>query len=305
MSAAPEDPCEALVARHLTGGGRWLAAGLRPPFAAEPWFRTAHGGRAAAPFLPPGPFDGIALRWPRGAAAGLAAARSCAARLAPGGVLAAVCPVSEGGKSLARRLGEGFGGLEERYGHHARLVLARDPLPGFAGEAAPEEVAIEGLGVFRSWPGLFAHGRLDEGTALLLRHLPPLRGARVLDFGCGAGVLSAAALRAGAARVDAVDVDALAVHAARINVPGAAVALADGIPAGLGPWDVVLSNPPLHTGNAADPQLVAHLSRARLAPGGRIVLVTQRTVPVARFFPGRAAERRHEEGGFAIWSIGA
>jgi 16S rRNA (guanine1207-N2)-methyltransferase len=293
-----EDSCAALAARHLDGAGRWLAAGNRAPFPAEVWHRTAAGGRAATAFPPPGPFDGILLRWPKSAPAGVAFARSCAARLAPGGLLAVVCPVDEGGKSVAGRLRDHFATLDERYGNHARLVLARGPTEGFAADPEPEPVDVPGVGTFASWPGLFAHGRLDEGTALFLRHLPPLEGARVLDFGCGAGVISAAALRAGAREVVAADVDALAIHAVRHNVPAARARLVDGVPPGA--WDVVLSNPPLHTGHRVDDAMLRSLAAA---PAGRVALVTLRTVPVAKLFAGRTAERVAEDGPYGVWWI--
>ncbi len=42
----------------------------------------------------------------------------------------------------------------------------------------------------KSLPGVFSHGQLDQGTRLLLETIPsqPLSG-KVLDFGCGAGVI--------------------------------------------------------------------------------------------------------------------
>ena len=43
-----------------------------------------------------------------------------------------------------------------------------------------------------SYPGVFAHGRLDDGTALLLDSLEDMAiTGKVLDFGCGAGVIGA------------------------------------------------------------------------------------------------------------------
>ena len=58
-------------------------------------------------------------------------------------------------------------------------------------------------------PGVFAAGRLDEGTSMLLPHLKYLKDRRrVLDWGCGCGVIAACAARAGAEEVMAADVDA-------------------------------------------------------------------------------------------------
>jgi 16S rRNA (guanine1207-N2)-methyltransferase len=49
----------------------------------------------------------------------------------------------------------------------------------------------------RSLPGVFAHGRLDRGTALLLEVLGRLHPqGRILDFACGCGIVGSALLAA-------------------------------------------------------------------------------------------------------------
>jgi 16S rRNA (guanine1207-N2)-methyltransferase len=304
MARASEDGCVALAKKHLDGDGTWLIAGMAPPFPGTVWNRTCHGGRPASAFPPPGPFDGVLLRWPKGTAAGLATAAAAAARLAPDGTVAVVCPVDEGGKSLAGRLAPHFGEVDERYGHHARLVILRDPVPGFRSvpESPSSSFEVPGLGTFASWPGLFAHGHLDPGTALLLEHLPALSGRSVLDFGCGIGVLSAAALAGGASRVDAVDVDALAVHATRHNVPQAHVHLADGVPPG-GPWDLILANPPLHTGHGTDDSMLTELARSKATARSQVALVTLETVPVGRWF-GSRLQRVASRSPYVVWHTG-
>jgi ribosomal protein L11 methyltransferase len=69
-------------------------------------------------------------------------------------------------------------------------------------------------------PGL-AFGTGDHPTTRLclrwLRALPALRGAAVMDYGTGSGVLAVAALVLGAARAVGTDVEALAVKAAAQN----------------------------------------------------------------------------------------
>ena len=162
-----------------------------------------------------------------------------------------------------------------------------------------------------SWPGLFAHGRLDTGTAFLLEQLPDPGGARALDFGCGVGVIGEVLRRRGAQTVDLSDRDALAVHAARRNVVGARVHCADGLPdaaASEARWDLVVSNPPIHAGPDPDWSVLEALARSlpgRLQPGGQGILVTQVTVPIARLFGEtfRSVERQRSGSGFAVWRV--
>jgi 16S rRNA (guanine1207-N2)-methyltransferase len=134
----------------------------------------------------------------------------------------------------------------------------------------------------RSLPGVFAYDRLDEGTRLLLETIAPPVGARVLDIGCGYGVVGLLAAKLGAAQVDLVDVNLLAVAAAAENialnrVDGARAFASDGVPSGRAGWyDLVLTNPPYHIGKAVDYEIAhAFIARTRraLKPGGQFVLV--------------------------------
>ena len=45
--------------------------------------------------------------------------------------------------------------------------------------------------ILHSLPGVFNHGKLDTGTALLLDNLPQISHGTVLDFACGCGVVGA------------------------------------------------------------------------------------------------------------------
>jgi len=134
-------------------------------------------------------------------------------------------------------------------------------------------------------PGMAFGTGLHPSTQLCLAALEELSpaGRRVLDAGCGSGILSIAACRLGAARVDAFDIDPLAVRATRENA--ALNGLAGGIrveqsagpdggafwrKAAGGPhtWDVVLVNILPHVILS----LFAAGLPAHLAPGGRMVL---------------------------------
>lgn len=132
-----------------------------------------------------------------------------------------------------------------------------------------------------SLPGVFSHGRLDLGTALLLEHLDGLPQGQWLDFGCGAGVLGAALKqRYPKAEVSLLDVDAFALESSRrtlqLNGLQAQVLAGAGIadaPAGLA---AIISNPPFHKGvqthYRATEQLIEQAAR-HLRPGGELRLV--------------------------------
>jgi ribosomal protein L11 methyltransferase len=79
--------------------------------------------------------------------------------------------------------------------------------------------AAEGQVLIDLDPGLAFGTGTHPTTALCLAwldHHPP-RGQRVLDFGCGSGILAIAALKLGAASVWGVDIDQQALWASRDN----------------------------------------------------------------------------------------
>ncbi len=132
-------------------------------------------------------------------------------------------------------------------------------------------------------------------------------GERVLDAGCGSGVLAIAALRLGAAQATGVDVDPAALDASRLNaerngvldqlsVSGDSV---DHVAAARGPFDLVVANMLL-------PQLVevAGPLRAALAPGGTLVLsgvlAEQRPSLLAAYKPLEPAAEQADEGWLAV-----
>jgi ribosomal protein L11 methyltransferase len=69
--------------------------------------------------------------------------------------------------------------------------------------------------------------------------------ARVLDVGCGSGILAVAAGLLGAGSLKAVDTDPIAVEATRENAARNGVVVdvtAGSLPVAGGPWDLVLAN---------------------------------------------------------------
>ena len=156
-----------------------------------------------------------------------------------------------------------------------------------ASQAQFEPIAIEGrLVITPTWhlddavPAGMVRLILDPGLAFgtgshpttrmclgwLARELRP--GQRVIDYGCGSGILAIAAALLGAAEVDATDIDPQALTSSRDN------ALANGVTirtretsVPLAPADVVLAN------ILANPlKVLAPALNCLLRPGGRLVL---------------------------------
>jgi 16S rRNA G1207 methylase RsmC len=129
-----------------------------------------------------------------------------------------------------------------------------------------------------SGSGVFAQGRLDIGTAVLFRETEPPAAGRILDLGCGYGVIGLAiATAVPGAQVTGLDVNERAVLLANENAAALGVAdryaatTPDGVPAGA-TFDELWSNPPIRIGKAALHELLLTWL-PRLVPGGRAVMV--------------------------------
>jgi 16S rRNA G1207 methylase RsmC len=151
--------------------------------------------------------------------------------------------------------------------------------PSVAFRRSPVEATVWGHELtLTSGSGVFAQGRLDVGTAVLFRETDPPAPGRILDLGCGYGMIGLAIARAvPGAEVTGVDVNERALLLARENAAGLGVAdrFTAVLPDDVAPdatYDEIWSNPPIRIGKDA---LHALLLRwlPRLAPGGRAVLV--------------------------------
>ena len=95
-------------------------------------------------------------------------------------------------------------------------------------------------------PGLAFGTGSHPTTRLVLAYLEKnLRGGeRVLDYGCGSGILAIAAAKLGAAQVDAVDIDPQALDTTQANALANGVVLRAALPDALAPalYDLVVSN---------------------------------------------------------------
>jgi ribosomal protein L11 methyltransferase len=124
--------------------------------------------------------------------------------------------------------------------------------------------------VIRLDPGLAFGTGTHPTTRMCLRWIArhPPRGQRVLDYGCGSGILAIGAAKHGAGSVDAVDIDEAAVRSTEANAQANGVQLTAGLPdRASGQYQTVLAN------ILATPlKVLAPLLRAHVAPGGALVL---------------------------------
>ena len=127
--------------------------------------------------------------------------------------------------------------------------------------------------VIRLDPGLAFGTGTHPTTRMCLRWIASQHAAgkslgRVLDYGCGSGILAIGAARFGALEIDAVDIDEAAVESTRANALANHVQLKTGLPdKAVGSYQTVLAN------ILATPlRVLAPLLCAHVAKGGNLVL---------------------------------
>ncbi|VTU14119.1 Ribosomal protein L11 methyltransferase [Variovorax sp. SRS16] len=125
--------------------------------------------------------------------------------------------------------------------------------------------------VIRLDPGLAFGTGTHPTTRMCLRWIASqgrVDGRRVLDYGCGSGILAIGAAKFGAPEIDAVDIDEAAVASTRLNAEANGVHLNAGLPeTAQGRYGIVLAN------ILATPlKVLAPLLCEHVAPGGALVL---------------------------------
>ncbi|MEU9131443.1 methyltransferase [Kitasatospora sp. NPDC048540] len=178
----------------------------------------------------------------------------------------------------------------------ARLIFCTpDPAVAPAANPWPHSYPLpDGIGplsgrTVTNHAGTFCAERLDIGTRFFLQHLPRHTGPeRVVDLGCGNGVVgTAVALANPAAELLFTDESYQAVASAeatfRANTPAGTQAdfqVGDGlsgVPAGS--VDLVLNNPPFHSHQATTDATARRMftgARDALRPGGELLVVGNR-----------------------------
>ncbi len=124
--------------------------------------------------------------------------------------------------------------------------------------------------IIRLDPGLAFGTGTHPTTRMCLRWIARnnVQDQRVLDYGCGSGILAIGAAKYGAARIDAVDIDEAAVTSTVLNAEANHVTLVAGLPdKAQGVYQTVLANILATPLKVLAPLLCAHVQS-----GGSLVL---------------------------------
>ncbi len=156
-------------------------------------------------------------------------------------------------------------------------------------------------------PGVFSHGRPDPGGTAIAESAEALPSHRVLDLGCGAGLvglLLAAEMREGGevtGEVVLVDSNARAIECAKQNIAanefGFVRAVLSHAYEGDGDFDVVVGNPPYYAGLRISRRFI-DTAMAALKPGGAAYFVSKHGRDLAEYAKscGFAVESRKRRG---------
>jgi ribosomal protein L11 methyltransferase len=124
--------------------------------------------------------------------------------------------------------------------------------------------------IIRLDPGLAFGTGTHPTTRMCLRWIAThdLKGQRVLDYGCGSGILAIGAAKFGAEQIDAVDIDEAAVTSTALNAQANEVSLNAGLPDLVrGTYQTVLANILATPLKVLAPLLCSHVQE-----GGHLVL---------------------------------
>ena len=280
------------------------------------WDRRLAHGRAARIAPPDGPFDVVLFRLCKSKDELEMRAHQAFDTLAKGGRLIVYGGNDEGIKTAGKRI-EALGTVSTLVarGHGRMISITRaaigdtlKPDPAAWQRSVPLALAGKPARPWVTYPGLFADGRLDPASEFLLEHVSEIpNAARILDYGCGTGVIARALLdRNPTIQVTATDSDAIALLATSENVPEARTELSDRLK-GSGRFEMIVSNPPIHAGFREDYTALYQLvedAPLHILPKGRLVIVVQKRIPLEERLKAKFADVTisADDGPFRVWS---
>ncbi|WP_448549744.1 methyltransferase [Thalassotalea fusca] len=160
-------------------------------------------------------------------------------------------------------------------------------------------------------PGVFSQEKLDVGTSVLLNNFHPEMTGKILDFGCGAGVIGAFyGMRNPALDITMADVSALALVSAQktmeLNNLCATVIATDSLSEISGHYHHIISNPPFHQGikthYAATESFLAGIAK-HMANNAGVTIVANSFLkypPIMEKHIGKTV-KLHQEQGFSLY----
>lgn len=139
----------------------------------------------------------------------------------------------------------------------------------------------------KTLPGVFSRDGLDAGSQLLISTFSEKLRGKILDMGCGAGVLAAALARLGSPmQLTLCDVSAAALEASKATLQASGISasvLASNVFSDIsGRFDAIIANPPFHEGLQTSLQAARQLicqAPDYLQPGGELRIVANRFLP--------------------------
>jgi 16S rRNA (guanine1207-N2)-methyltransferase len=206
--------------------------------------------------------------------------------LEPRGTLVCAGSNDDGTASLEKQVSKALGLDDTLSKFHCRVFWSTkgddEPPAYWRGLSRLQPV---GDSTWLSKPGIFSWDRIDDGSALLARHLPGNLAGHIADFGCGWGYLARLMLQSGVTHIDLIDAENLALDAARANITDARASFhwldltRERAPV---TYDTIVCNPPFHTGRASTPalgQAIIEAAARALRTGGQFYMVANRGLP--------------------------
>lgn len=307
--ASPSGPSLALNAA-LTPGLLSL-----PDLTAHTSFRPTYdaleaSGISAAPEIS-GQYQTVLVNLARARAESLAYIARAWSMLLPGGMLIVDGAKKDGMDAILKSLRQHIEFdqvIPKAHGKIAAATKTTQTLPSWenALELAPNKDS------FQTSAGLFSSDSIDEGSALLAKHLTGRIKGRIGDLGAGWGWLSHAALAAcpDIEEIHLIEAEARALEAARSNITDerAHFHWADAT-THRDKFDAIITNPPFHADRKPDPAIGLSFIRAAanmLKPNGKLLLVANRMLPYEASLEQhfRRVERREQTNRFKIFEAG-